>query len=567
MEKIKNILSSGHHNDEEVSHSSHTSSSQPAMTTSHAHQNANLLETDPEAKKHEHGVLRQLTNPGGDKYDQQGYGITAHSAGDHNAAPYKAPVLEDNTILRTDEEQKKHEHSILRQIINPGGVKYDQEGYGTTAHAVSDLPSTELNKLETTPAAQKSEHGVLRQILNPGGEKYDSQAFGTNADTIGHAAGVHGVTGTGVPAAYGDNASVSSIKSGVRGPYDQGAGVQASTPAAAHNTTAPLSDRSYERDGTLAGTAATAATVGGVAALRPRKADDDTALAINPIGDDVAVTGTGVTHGQAVQSQFSDPSAQTSHTAVAGNTHHDTLASTGPTSINPIGDDNFPTGTGVTHGQAIQGQHTTHNHPVQETPAAVTGNLQGEASTGLNHGQAVQRQYSGYIHRTQGPHPTDAGNIYDPSVPGSFPQDQALAGTKGDLSENRIPTAGKATELSHSAGHHENTTGTHGNTTSSAGAASAVYGTENHLDPKTERKLQQAREEVAAEGGDHGEKKSSLIQRILHPGHKTHESHGHEHASHTHDNPASIDAKQHQGPLLESRTVPEDISHGTIGPQ
>jgi len=566
MEKIKNLIS-GHHSGEEASQLSDTVS-QPTTTATHdgqvagthapydtardqtstsshipgklssnvhvpgssttASQNVGILETDPVAKKHEHSVLRQIVNPGGDKYDQEGYGSTVQPHGEHGGAPFKAPVVADDVILRTDDGVKKHEHSVLRQILNPGGAKYDQEGFGTTAHAVSDLPASEQNKLETTPAAQKTEHGVLRQILNPGGEKYDSQAYGVNADTVGHAAGVPGVAGTGASAVHGDNASATSIKSGVRGPYDQDSATLGST-----------SHSHAERDGTFAGTAAAA---GGVAAVRAHKPEDDTPLAVNPIGDDVAVAGTGVTHGQAVQNQFSEPAAQISHVTTAGNTHHGALAGTGPTSINPIGDDISTVGTGVSHGQAVQSQYGTQSNPSQVAPVAAVRNLQNETSSGLAQGQAFPRQYSGYIHHTQGPHPTDAGNIYDPSVPGSFPQahDQTLTTGSSGLVENRNPATG--------------------NLASSAGTAAALYGTDNSLDSKTEQKLQQAREEVAAEGGDRGEKKPSLIQRILHPGQKSHETHGHEHAHHSHETPSS-------GPLLESRTAPEDISHGSIGPK
>jgi hypothetical protein len=72
--------------------------------------------------------------------------------------------------------------------------------------------------------------------------------------------------------------------------------------------------------------------------------------------------------------------------------------------------------------------------------------------------------------------------------------------------------------------------------------AAGVYGGGSALtDDKHERKLQQAREDEAEKGGDHGEKKPSLIQKILHPGShgkdKDHEDkkHDSEHKERHHD--------------------------------
>lgn len=79
--------------------------------------------------------------------------------------------------------------------------------------------------LHSTPAANK-EHGIARQILNPGGDKYDDTRYGTTATT--DAALASGVPSTGevakrnlrdtLPRADSDNAT---IRSGIVGSQSQ----------------------------------------------------------------------------------------------------------------------------------------------------------------------------------------------------------------------------------------------------------------------------------------------------------------------------------------------------------
>lgn len=89
--------------------------------------------------------MRQILNPGGHKYDEQRLGDPAtvdaiKPQGESNPGPN---ALAQDAMLRTDTAEhnveKKHEHGVLRQIVNPGGDKYDQEGYGTTAHVVGEV--------------------------------------------------------------------------------------------------------------------------------------------------------------------------------------------------------------------------------------------------------------------------------------------------------------------------------------------------------------------------------------------------------------------------------------------
>lgn len=92
------------------------------------------------------------------RYDPQRFEGTATTGGDRRSSvrPEAPEMVGPDTKLETDPAEKKHEHSILRQIINPGGAKYDEEGYGTTAHAAGSLGNQ--------PSDVK-DHSVARQIL------------------------------------------------------------------------------------------------------------------------------------------------------------------------------------------------------------------------------------------------------------------------------------------------------------------------------------------------------------------------------------------------------------------
>jgi hypothetical protein len=122
----------------------------------------------------------------------------------------------------------------MSQITNPDGNKYDEQRFDDTSRTVAPGAVDPNTRLETEPE-QKKEHGILRQILNPGGNKRDEVAYGDNA-RVAHqkspeelragkssAAGVAGTTaaGTTVSRVVGDDdaKSAMSIKSGVEGPY------------------------------------------------------------------------------------------------------------------------------------------------------------------------------------------------------------------------------------------------------------------------------------------------------------------------------------------------------------
>lgn len=74
-------------------------------------ENAPTLHTDPAgagSEKKNHGVLRQVLNPGNDKYDEQRFGETASTT-------KSATTPGGATALHTDPEHK--DNGISRQIL------------------------------------------------------------------------------------------------------------------------------------------------------------------------------------------------------------------------------------------------------------------------------------------------------------------------------------------------------------------------------------------------------------------------------------------------------------------
>lgn len=98
------------------------------------------------------------------RYDPQQFEGTTTTGGGRRESvrPEAPPIAGSDVKLETDPQEKKHEHSILRQILNPGGDKYDQEGYGTTAHAAGSLGNAPS---DTKDHVGSKDHSVARQIL------------------------------------------------------------------------------------------------------------------------------------------------------------------------------------------------------------------------------------------------------------------------------------------------------------------------------------------------------------------------------------------------------------------
>ncbi|KAF7197999.1 hypothetical protein HII31_00713 [Pseudocercospora fuligena] len=178
MDKLKKVFSPGAPKDDEVLYGD--SEARRASAGKQPEQQPETLHPTEESDKKDKGILRQILNPGGDKYDDQRYGTTATTEGP------------DPNKLQTDSDQK--DNSIMRQLKNPAGDKYDEQAYGTTAATAGDrkssVPTTTTQgtidpneKLETDKG--QKEHSILRQIINPHGKKYDNEGYGQTAHEAG----------------------------------------------------------------------------------------------------------------------------------------------------------------------------------------------------------------------------------------------------------------------------------------------------------------------------------------------------------------------------------------------
>ncbi|KAF2085366.1 hypothetical protein K490DRAFT_67783 [Saccharata proteae CBS 121410] len=212
MEKLKNILSPGHKKDDDQLYGNDQSTADP---TSHSTTHGNTSTSNTGA-----------SNTG-----------TLSGQGSHfgSTKEHREPIVGGSHSQTSD----------LNPRVNPGNDKYDETRYGpggtaTTGHT-TDLPDRTAGTIHSHPAAEKDD-GIARQILNPGGHKYDDVRYGTTGTVeptshsrVNEPHGTHGtaatagLTGAGAGAAAGahhsgkstpladDGATIASVKDGVIG--------------------------------------------------------------------------------------------------------------------------------------------------------------------------------------------------------------------------------------------------------------------------------------------------------------------------------------------------------------
>jgi len=244
--------------------------------------------------------LKSVFRPGGKQDDETLYG--SQSSTGASSKP-----------LQTDPAHVKDDKDVSRQILNPGGDKYDETRYGTTAHADKPLniPQAETvssagagaPQISPLPAAEK-DHTIIGQILNPGGDKYDEQRYGATGQTVpgsesstsklpdrsvqsttGGALGSSTAPGSspiGQPEASSTAAPVSSTTGDRSFPLSGGA-TTAGEPSSQYASEAPTSQSHLGRDAALGGAGALGAGALAHEATKPR---DDTLQTRNRLDDD-----------------------------------------------------------------------------------------------------------------------------------------------------------------------------------------------------------------------------------------------------------------------------------------
>lgn len=108
MEKIKQVFSPGSKKDDEIMYGDPDARREASLANPSTEQPAKLYPVDGAAgKKESGGVLSQITNPGGNKYDEQRYGTTA--------------TTEPNPNKMHTGPSTKESGGVLSQVTNPGG--------------------------------------------------------------------------------------------------------------------------------------------------------------------------------------------------------------------------------------------------------------------------------------------------------------------------------------------------------------------------------------------------------------------------------------------------------------
>ncbi|KAK5128855.1 hypothetical protein LTR85_000188 [Meristemomyces frigidus] len=402
--------------------------------------------------------IKSIFRPGGDQDDNVMYGTpepkNIHAQGGSHDHEDVGPAM-----LQTDPQSETGKsQGIKSQILNPGGDKYDENRYGTTAH--SDKPlnepttgteshaATDTSQIESEPAAN-NKGGIMRQILNPGGDKYDEQRYGETGKVV---------PGTTLsrPKQMVDTDSCLSIKSGMRGPYaaqadgSMDAGTQ---PSSTGQGLSSSTEHHYGRDAALGGGAGaaglgayelskdrdTAGSSGIGGSLPDRTAQGTSGSTMQPHGAEphmgnISTDRSFPLSGGATSASASDPAQrygadeafrQDPSSASQSHLGRDAALGAGAGAI----------GGGVLAHESRQGQSSSYDDPASTSGLTGSSGL-GDSSRGLTGGAASgvhthgdsagfhhddEKPYEGYVHHAQGPHATDIANRLDPHVPGEFP--------------------------------------------------------------------------------------------------------------------------------------------------
>ncbi|KAK0857781.1 hypothetical protein LTS02_010101 [Friedmanniomyces endolithicus] len=172
------------------------------------------LQTDPNVEKNDHGVSRQILqhptdatsrNPGGDKHDEMRYGTTAHSDQPLNMATTGTESIGGLGTSQIDSRPGAEDSSgISRQVLNPGGDRYDEQRYGETGSAV---PGTMVSSLRQQTERSTSTMTVKSGMHGPYARQADTGMAGSEFDST---------TGQALP----DRSALGTSATGMNPTYD-----------------------------------------------------------------------------------------------------------------------------------------------------------------------------------------------------------------------------------------------------------------------------------------------------------------------------------------------------------
>ncbi|KAM0713834.1 hypothetical protein Q7P37_010796 [Cladosporium fusiforme] len=251
MQKLKKVFSPGSDKDDELMYGNPRESADKgsAQSPSELGYAPNRSTGSPTQDK-DHGISRQITNPDGDKYDEQRHGKPTTST-----EPQASKVPEDREAALASNTGRE-DASVKRQVLDPTGNKRDETGYGATGFTGKNAEDTK------NISSRPNELGSVP----PSNDRYGS----TTAAAPGTA-----IT-TDTRPMPSETASRMSMKSGVVGSADQrtsDAALKADgitgqdTPKGAQGDS---SGSNFSRNAALAGAGA-AAGAGGIYATRQRR--------------------------------------------------------------------------------------------------------------------------------------------------------------------------------------------------------------------------------------------------------------------------------------------------------
>ncbi|KAK3624352.1 hypothetical protein LTR56_021070 [Elasticomyces elasticus] len=287
--------------------------------------------------------------------------------------------------LQTNPDVEKNDHGVLRQILNPGGDKHDEMRYGTTATSdkpldigttgTKDIGGIGSSRIESQPDAEDS-RGVARQVLNPGGDKHDDMRYGETGSTV------PGTAGSRLGLQKERTASSMAIKSGVEGAF----GGQADKSMAGSQSGATTgNERSFPLSGGTTAAADPTSRFGADEAAR----EDTSSASQSHLGRDAGLAGAG-TAGVGALAYEADKSRQPEDTLPSSTYGESSLPTRGAESSLESSSTGAITGTGASglgdnarHARDVPGDPFGYHKPDETPVEGYMHHTQGPHSTDI----------------------------------------------------------------------------------------------------------------------------------------------------------------------------------------
>ncbi|KJX95792.1 hypothetical protein TI39_contig1050g00011, partial [Zymoseptoria brevis] len=217
MDKLKKVFSPGHSKDDETLYGDSQTKAHGSTTHPTSQQDSSKIGSVGGADNNNNtgGVVSQITNPDGNKYDEQRFDASRTTGNTSSTVPVTGGNVDPNAGMYTEPDAKK-EHGVLRQILNPGGDKRDDVAYGSNAAVVGE--GAHAGQSSTTGVAGAgSTHGSALPVASMMGAAStlpDRSVPGTTSDNH-NAASLGSGTALGAGAGVGASSQYNQPQSNV----------------------------------------------------------------------------------------------------------------------------------------------------------------------------------------------------------------------------------------------------------------------------------------------------------------------------------------------------------------